>query len=156
MLRKTMMALMATIAVGALAPDSALARGGFGGFGGGHGGFGGFHGGGGGWHGGGIAAFRGAPMGGGGVGFRHVGMVGGPHFGPGFHRGFGRRAFIGGALVGAAYAAPYGYYGDYYPYDAYPDYGYYDSGYVEGGCAIVQQPVRTPYGWQYRNVQICQ
>ena len=120
MLRKTMMALLATAALIALAPQSAFARGG-------HGGFGGFHGGGGGWHGGGVAAFRGAPIGGG-VAFRQAAVVGGPHvvggFHPGFHPGFRRGAFIAGAVAGAAYAAPYGYgyYDNYDPYYAtYPD-----------------------------------
>src|SRR5262249_28266964 len=106
---------------------------------------------------------------GGGVAFRQAAFVGGPHvvggFHPGFHPGFRRRAFIAGAVVGAAYAAPYGYYDDSYAYYGYPqgyydqgyyDQGYYNNGYVEGGCAIVRQPVQTPYGWQYRNVQICQ
>jgi hypothetical protein len=157
MLRKTMVALLATAALAALAPGSALARGGGGhGFGGGGfhgGGFGGFHGGGGGWHGGGVAAFHSAPMGGN-VAFHHVGMVGGPHFVPGFHPGFRRHVFIGGAAV----VGPYGYYDDSYPYDAaYPDDSYYDGGYVETtSCALVRQRVLTHYGWRYRTVQICQ
>jgi hypothetical protein len=168
MLRKMMMAPLAAVALGALAPSEALARGGFGG---GHGGMGGFHGGGfGGFHGGGVAAFRGAPMGGGvaafrgapmgGAGFRHAAFIGGPRFvggvHPGFHPGFRRRAFFAGAVAGALYAAPYGYgyYDGYDPYYAYQDQGYYDGGY--SGCALVQQPVRTPYGWQYQTVQVCQ
>ncbi len=58
MLRKMMIALFASASVAMLAPDAALARGGFGGGGGGfHGGGGGF---GGGFHGGG---FRGGGMG---------------------------------------------------------------------------------------------
>jgi hypothetical protein len=168
MLRKTMMALMATIAVGALAPESALARGGFGG---GHGGFSGFHGGGGGWHGGGVAAFRGAPIGGGGVAFRQAGVVGGPRFvggvHPGFHPGFRRRAFIAGAIAGAAYAPyGYGYYDGYDPYYAYPDQVYsnqlypnqvyYDGGYVEPSCTVTRERVLTRYGWRYRTVQVCE
>jgi hypothetical protein len=157
MLRRMMIALMATVALGVLAPEAASARGGgFGGghgFGGGgfHGGFGGggFHGGGGGWHGG-VAAFHGAPMGGG-VGFHQVG-IGGPHFVGGFHPGFHRRVFIAGAGF-----APYGYDDGYYPYYGYPAQGYYDDGYVEeSSCSIVRQPVRTPYGLRYRTVQICQ
>jgi hypothetical protein len=94
-----MIALMATVALGVLAPEVASARGG--GFGGGHGGgghlggFSGFHGGGiGGWHGG-VAAFHAAPMGG--VAAFH----GGPHFvvglHPAFHHGFRRHFFIAGA-----------------------------------------------------------
>ena len=160
MLRKMMMALTATVALGVLAPDAASARGGFGG--GGHGGFGGggFHGGGfsglhgggfGGGHGG-VAAFHGAPMGG--VATFH----GGPHFAggfhPGFHHGFHRHFFIaGGGYV------PYGYYDDYYPYDVYPDQVYYDDGggYVEqGSCMIVHHRVHTRHGWRYRSVRVCQ
>ena len=153
MLRKTMMACLAAAALIALAPHSALARGGFGGFGG-HGGFGGFHGGGG-WHGGGIAAFHGAPMGGG-VAFRQAAVVGAPHmvggFHPGFHPGFRRHAFIAGAV----YAAPYGYYDGYDPYYAYPDQVYYDGGYVEPGCTVTRERVLTRYGWRYRTVQVCE
>jgi len=161
MLRKMMIALMATVALGVLAPDAASARGGGGG--GGHGGGfggGGFHGGGfggGGFHGGGgfggfhggVAAFHGAPMGG--VGAFH----GGPHFvggfHPGFHPGFRRHSFIaGGGYV------PYGY-DDYYADYGYPDQVYYDGGDVEeNSCALVRQRVHTPYGWRYRTVQVCQ
>jgi hypothetical protein len=161
MLRKIMIALMATVALGVLAPDAASARGGGGG--GGHGGGfggGGFHGGGfggGGFHGGGgfggfhggVAAFHGAPMGG--VAAFH----GGPHFvggfHPGFHPGFRRHFFIaGGGYV------PYGY-DDYYADYGYPDQVYYDGGDVEeNSCALVRQRVHTPYGWRYRTVQVCQ
>ena len=56
----------------------------------------------------------------------------------------------------AAYAAPYGYYDAYDPYYGYADDAYYDGGYVGTSCALVQQPVQTPYGWQYQTVQICQ
>jgi hypothetical protein len=162
MLRKMMIALMATVALGVLTPDAASARGGGGGgghgggFGGGgfHGGGfggGGFHGGGGfgGFHGGGVAAFHGAPMGG--VAAFH----GGPHFvggfHPGFHPGFRRHFFIaGGGYV------PYGY-DDYYADYGYPDQVYYDGGDVEeNSCALVRQRVHTPYGWRYRTVQVCQ
>jgi hypothetical protein len=162
MLRKMMIALMATVALGVLTPDAASARGGGGG--GGHGGGfggcgfhgggfggGGFHGGGGfgGFHGGGVAAFHGAPMGG--VAAFH----GGPHFvggfHPGFHPGFRRHFFIaGGGYV------PYGY-DDYYADYGYPDQVYYDGGDVEeNSCALVRQRVHTPYGWRYRTVQVCQ
>jgi hypothetical protein len=130
MLRKMMIALMATVALGVVAPEAASARGGFGG---GHAGFGGFHGGGGGWHGGGI-------------GFHHGG-IGGPHFVGGFHPGFHRRVFIAGA--------GYGYYDDY-PYDAYPDQVYDDGGYVEeSSCSLVRQRVHTRHGWRTRAVQVC-
>jgi hypothetical protein len=165
MLRKMMIALMATVALGVLAPDAASARGGGGGgghgggggFGGGGfhgGGFGGFHGGGGfgGFHGG-VATFHGAAMGG--VAAFH----GGPHFvggfHPGFHPGFRRHIFIaGGGYV------PYGYYDDYYSDYGYPDQVYYDDG---GGyavepssCMIVHHRVHTSHGWRYRTVQVCQ
>jgi len=131
MLRKTMMALLATAALIALAPQSAFARGG-------HGGFGAFHGGGGGWHGGGVAAFRGAPIGGG-VAFRQAAVVGGPHvvggFHPGFHPGFRRGAFIAGAVAGAAYAAPYGY-GYYDNYDGPIGIGAMGGGVGNGSFGI--------------------
>ena len=61
MLRKMMIALFACASVAVLAPDAALARGGFGG-------------GGGGFHGGGGGGFRGGGMGMGGGGFRSGGM----------------------------------------------------------------------------------
>lgn len=158
MLRKMMIALMATVALGMLAPDAASARGGgfggggHGGFGGGGfhgGGFGGFHGGGiGGFHGG-VAAFHGAPMGG--VAAFH----GGPHFVGGFHPGFRRHFFFaGGGYV------PYGYYDDYYSDYGYPDQVYYDGGgyAVEpsSSCIIVHHRVHTRHGWRYRTVQECQ
>jgi hypothetical protein len=152
MLRKMMIALLATAAFGVLAPEAAQARGGFGGHGGGgfggHGGFGG----GGGWHGGGgggFAAFHGVP--GGGYAF-HPGMVGGgPRFGPGFRH----HVFIGGAgFVGPYYDSGYdGYYG----YGSYPDDAYYDGGYVETTtCYLVRRHVMTRYGWRWGTVQICQ
>ena len=134
MLRKMMIALMATVALGLIVPGAASARGGGGGFHGG--GFGGFHGGGfGGFHGG--------------------GFHGGPHFAGGFHHGFGRHVFIaGGGYV------PYGYYDDgYYSDYGYPDQVYYDDGggYVEeGSCIIVHHRVHTRHGWRYRTVQDCQ
>jgi hypothetical protein len=161
MLRKIMIALMATVALGVLAPDAASARGGGGG--GGHGGGfggGGFHGGGfggGGFHGGGgfggfhggVAAFHGAPMGG--VAAFH----GGPHFVGGFHHGFHpgfRRHFF---IAGGGYV-PYGY-DDYYADYGYPDQVYYNGGDVEeNSCALARQRVHTPYGWRYRTVQVCQ
>lgn len=149
MLRKMMIALMATVALGALAPDAASARGG--GFGGaGHGGFGG-----GGFHGGGFAGFHGGGFGGwhGGVAAFH----GAPHFAgvfhPTFHHGFHRHFFVaGGGYV------PYDYYDDYYPYDVYPDQVYDDDGgYVEqGSCMIVHHRVHTRHGWRYRTIQVCQ
>jgi hypothetical protein len=164
-----MIALLATAAL--LAPGCASARGfggggggfhGGGGFGGFHGGggFGGWHGGGGGWHGGSVAAFRGAPMGGN-VAFHHVGMVGGPHFVPGFRPGFRRHVFIGGVgfVGGYYYGDDYPYYGyadQGYPDQVYPDQGYYEGGYVDTGCALVRQRVLTPYGWTIRTVQLCQ
>ena len=60
---------------------------------------------------------------------------GGGHHGGGFRGGgFGGFGFgIGG------YGYPYGY------------GGYYD----DGGCYLVRQRVRTPYGWRLRRVQVC-
>jgi hypothetical protein len=154
MLRKMMIALMATAALGVLAPEAASARGG--GFGGGHGGFGG-----GGFHGGGFGGFHGG--GGfhaGGFGGFHGGVAGfhgGPHFVGGFHPGFRRHFFIaGGGYV------PYGYYDDDYYSDygyGYPDQVYYNDGggYVEqNSCITVHHRVRTRHGWGYRTVQECQ
>ena len=72
MLRKIMIALFACASVAMLAPDAALARGGFGG--------GGFHGGGGGFRGGGMGmgggGFRGGGIGMGGAGFRAAAIGG--------------------------------------------------------------------------------
>jgi hypothetical protein len=158
MLRKMMIALFAVASVAMLAPGAALARGGGGGGHGGGGG-GGFHGGGGGFHGGfGGGGFRSGVVGGGG-GFRAAAIGGGvgrsvvvggvrnPAFAAGaFHRGFPhRRAFVFGAFAG-----PYAYYDDYYPYYAYDD-SYYD----DGGCYIVRQRIHTRYGWRVRPVQVC-
>jgi hypothetical protein len=151
MLRKMMIALMATVALGVFAPGSASARGG--GFGGGHGGFGG-----GGFHGGGFGGFHGGGFHGGGFGGWHGGVAGfhggGPHFVGGFHPGFHRHFFI----AGAGYV-PYGYYDDTYPYYDYPDQVYYDDGggYVEqSSCTLVHHRVHTRHGWRYRTVQVCQ
>ena len=154
MLRKVTIALLATAALGMLAPDVASARGGGGGggFGGGHGvggfaGGGGFHGaaiGGGGFRGAAISggAFRGASIGGGtfraaaisgATGFRTAaitpGMAGRAAFwGSGFRGGFHHHGFhrrFFPVFVGAG-LGDYGYYDDYYPYDS----GYYDYPYV--------------------------
>ncbi|WP_292609965.1 hypothetical protein [Nitrobacter sp. 62-13] len=100
MLRKTMIALLAALALGLVAPTAASARGGFGGF---HGG--GFHGGGfhGGFHGG---------------GFGHHGFYG---------RGLGWGLGLGFAAPYAYYGwgYPYGYYGYPYGYSSYYDDGCY-------------------------------
>ena len=65
----------------------------------------------------------------------HGGWHGGGGHGGGFRGGgFGGFGFgIGG------YGYPYG------------DGGYYD----DGGCYLVRQRVRTPYGWRLRRVQVC-
>jgi hypothetical protein len=170
-----MIALFAIASVAVLAPDAALARGGFGGGGGFHGGGGGggFHGGGfgGGFHGGGIGmgggGFRAAAIGGG--GFRSAAIGGGAFrsgsfagngFRGGFHPGFRHRGFpIAAAAIGfgLGYGA-YGYYGDDYGYSDpyYANYGYDDGDYgYGGGCYIAQQRVLTPYGWRLRQVQVC-
>jgi hypothetical protein len=56
------------------------------------------------------------------------------------------------AAFGVGYGG-YGYYDDYYGYD---DAYYYGDGYYgDGGCYIVRQSVRTPYGWRIRPVQVC-
>jgi hypothetical protein len=166
MLRKTMIALLATAAAATFAPGMASARG-FGGGGGGgfHGGGGfggGFHspaiGGGGGFRGtmGSVGGFRSAPVSNSALNANALarGPVGGgnvaahgfrPGFGRGFHhgRGFGIGAF--GAGLGYGYYDPYAYYGD--DYDSY--YG------DDGGCYVVRQRVHTRYGWRVRPVQVC-
>jgi hypothetical protein len=145
MLRKTVLALLAAVTIGAVGlatATDASARGGFGG--------GGFHGGG--FHGGGF----------GGGGFRG-GFAGGGFRGGGFHRGGFRGAALGVGLglglagAYAAYGYPYGYGYGYDPYYA----GYYDDGYgyagygYGGGCYIVRQRVWGPYGPAFRRVQVC-
>jgi hypothetical protein len=177
MLRKMMVALFA------LVPDVASARGGFGG--GGFRGGGGFHGGG--FRGGGIgmggAGFRAAAIGPGfragpAVGFRAAGPVGfrggtfaansfrGGYYRPGFrHRGYPYvAAAIGAGLAyGATYPYGYGgyyddsYYGNGYYATSYPyGDGYYDDYYYgTGGCVVLRKRVLTPYGWMLRPVQVC-
>jgi hypothetical protein len=160
MFRKTMIALVAATFAGALmASTAADARGG-GGHGGGFGGGGmrggGFGGGGmraggfgGGMRAGGFSSFRGGPVG---VrsGFIARGPVGG---GPRFvGSGIGRAAFVGSRfnrfghrrfLVGAPFIGA-GFYAGY-------PYGY---GYGYDDC-LVRQPVWTPWGYQYRLVNVC-
>jgi hypothetical protein len=164
MLRKTMIALLATAAAAAFAPGMASARGfgggGGGGFHGGFGGGGGFHsgaiGGGGGFRGamGSVGGFRSAPVGNSALNANALarGPIGNgnvvahgfhPGFGHGFHHG--RGFVIGGAGLGYGYYDPYAYYGD--DYDSY--YG------DDGGCYVVQQRVHTRYGWRIRPVQVC-
>jgi hypothetical protein len=65
---------------------------------------------------------------------------------------------IGGAIIGGALAAPYGY-GPGYGYYG-PGYGYYGGpAYVAddyyGGCAWQRQRFWDGYGWRVRNVRIC-
>ncbi|WP_438278190.1 hypothetical protein [Nitrobacter sp.] len=130
-MRKTMIALLAALALGLVAPTTAVARGGFGGFHGGgfHGGFHGFHGG----------------------GFRGGGFHGGFHGGGFGHRGFYRRGFGWG--LGLGFAAPFGYYGWGYPYDYYGyPYGY--SSYYDD-CYLTRRRVHTRHGWRWRRVEVC-
>jgi len=148
MLHKTMIGLFAAAAVAMLAPDTASARGGFGG---GHGG--GFHGGG----------FRGGGIGMGGGGFRAAalpvaGFRGGSFavnsFRGGIHPGFRHHHRFPIAAAAIGFGLGYGAY-DYgygYPYYAGYDDGYY---YGDGGCYVVQQRVLTSYGWRVRPVQVC-
>ena len=76
-------------------------------------------------------------------------------------RGFGAglaAGVIGGAIVGGALAAPYGYGPGYY-YG--PGYGYYGGGpaYVAddyyGGCYWQRQRFWDGYGWRVRRVRVC-
>jgi len=120
MLRYSMWATVAALAVWVATPDLASARAGHGG--GGHGGGG--HGGGG--HGGG---------GHGGGGFHSGGFHGGGFHDGGFKRGFNRGGFYGG--YGGFYGLGYGYgypyyggYGGYYGGYDYPSTVYYNDTYV--------------------------
>jgi hypothetical protein len=156
MLRKSMVALLGMAAVALLAPDTATARGGFGGY-------------------------RAAAVGG---GYRVAGMRTGTFasnawrsgFYPGY-RPWRRFPVAAAAVVGAglAYGAyPYssgyydagyydnayysGYYGNAYypPYDTEGNYVYNSGGYYgDGSCYIVQRRIPTPYGWVLRPVQAC-
>jgi hypothetical protein len=73
-------------------------------------------------------------------------------------RGFGAglaAGVIGGAIVGGALAAPYGYYGPGYGYYG-PGYGYGGPAYVaDGGCVWQRQRFWDGYGWRVRRVQVC-
>ena len=75
---------------------------------------------------------------------------GGGHGGGGFHGGgFHGGAFHGGGFRGGGFrGAGFGFYGGGYPY-------YADNGYYDGGCYLIRQPVRTPYGVRFRRVQVC-
>jgi hypothetical protein len=74
-------------------------------------------------------------------------------FGPGLAAGV-----IGGAIVGGALAAPYGYYG-YGPGYYGPGYGYGGPAYVAddyyGGCVWQRQRFWDGYGWRVRRVRVC-
>ena len=175
MLRKSMVALLAMAAAALLAPDTASARGGFGG---------GYRGGG--FAGGGFRAagigmgnpgFRAAAIGG---GYRVAGMRTGTFAGNAWRGGFypGYRpwrrfpvaaaAVVGAGLAYGAYPYGYGYYDDAYygnayynnayypPYDYEGNYVYNTGGYYgDGGCYIIQRRIPTPYGWVLRPVQVC-
>ena len=173
MLRKTIITVFALASIGILAPDTASARGGFGG--GGFRGGGGFSGGG--FRGGGIgmggAGFRAAAIGGGGLravgpaGFRGGTFASNSFRAAAFHPGFRhhrRFPFVAAAIgAGFAYGAyPYGYYDDaYYGYPSYATAypygdGYYDDYYYgTSNCYILRKRVLTPYGWALRPVQVC-
>jgi hypothetical protein len=66
---------------------------------------------------------------------------------------------LGGAIVGGALAAPYGYYGHGYGYYG-PGYGYgggpaYVADDYYGGCVWQRQRFWDGYGWRIRRVRIC-
>ena len=166
MLRKTMIALLATASLAMLAPEAAMARGPGGGGMGGHG-MGG-HGMSMGGHGMSMGGMRGGSFNaaaiGGGSGIRSAAVT--PNVGgnPGFSgrhdhdghgwRGHGYGGFGAGLALGGLYGA-YAAYGDPY-YDGYYDNSYYDNSYSnDGGCYIVRQRVHTRYGWRVRPVQVC-
>jgi hypothetical protein len=171
MLRQSMIALCAMAAIALLAPQEALARGGFRA----GGGFGGFHAGGYRAAGIGMGGYRAASIGG---GYRAAAIRTGTFannawrtgFYPG-HRPWRRFPLAAAAVVGAglAYGAyPYGYYDDgyygnaYYDSAYYPPYDYdgnyvYNSGgyYGDGSCYVIQRRMPTPYVWVLRPVQVC-
>ena len=173
MLRKSMVALLAIGAAALLVPDTASARGGFGGFRAGGTGVG-------------NPGFRAAAIGG---GYRVAGMRTGTFASNAWRTGFypGYRpwrrfpvaaaAVVGTGLAYGTYSNGYGYYGGYYsngyygdayygngyygnayypPYDTEGNYVYNSGGYYgDGGCTIVQRRMPTPYGWVLRPVQVC-
>jgi hypothetical protein len=153
MLRKSMVALLAIAAAALLAADSASARGGYRGSGGFRAGIG-------------MGGYRVAAM--------RTGTFANNAWRTGFYPGYRpwRRFPVAAAAVvgaGLAYGAyPYGYYdGGYYnagyygngyypPYDNEGNYVYNAGGYYgDGGCAIIQRRIPTPYGWVLRPVQVC-
>jgi hypothetical protein len=72
--------------------------------------------------------------------------------GPGW--GWGVGAVGLGIGLGLAATAPwggYGYYGNPYGYG----YPYYPTDYVYGACYPVTQQIWTPWGWRWRQVQVC-
>ena len=178
MLRKSIVALLTISAAALLAPEAASARGGFGG--GGFKGGGGYHGGG--FRAGGIAmgnpGFRAAAVGG---GYRaaavRTGTFANNAWRTGFYPGYrpwrrfpvaAAAAVVGAGLAYGAYPYGNGYYDDayygngYYGNAYYPPYDYdgnyvYNAGgyYGDGGCAIIQRRIPTPYGWVLRPVQVC-
>jgi hypothetical protein len=75
-------------------------------------------------------------------------------WGPGIGLGLLGGAIIGGAIASSPYYGP-GYYGPG------PGYGYYGGpGYVDGGpygpCYWQRQRFWDGYGWQVRNVRVCE
>jgi hypothetical protein len=75
----------------------------------------------------------------GGGGFHGGGFHGG------FHRGYG--GFGPGFALGLGVGYPYYYGGGYYPYTTYSD--------EDDGCYVLHRRVRTPGGWGYRRVVVC-
>jgi len=80
-------------------------------------------------------------------GFHGGGFHGGGFHGGGFHGGGFHGGGYGGVGLGLGLGLGYGAFG--WPYYAYNDY------YDYGGCYIVREPVRTPYGVRIRPVQVC-
>ena len=162
MLRKSMVGLLAIAAAALLAPDTASARGGFGGYRGGA-----FH----------AGGYRAAAIGG---SYRAVavrtGTLASNAWRTGFYPGYrpwrrfpvAAAAAVGAGLAYGAYSNGYGYYDDAYygnayygnayypPYDTEGNYVYNSGGYYgDGSCYIVQRRIPTPYGWVLRPVQVC-
>jgi len=176
MLRKSMVALLAIAAAALLAPDTASARGGFGGYrGGGY--AGGFRA-----AGVGIGGYRAAAIGGGyRVAAVRTGTFANNAWRTGFYPGYrpwrrfpvAAAAAVGAGLAYGAYSYSDGYYDDAYygngyygngyygnayypPYDTEGNYVYNTGGYYgDGSCYIVQRRIPTPYGWVLRPVQVC-
>lgn len=140
MWRKVVIAVLATMALGLLAPQGAFADDGYR-----------------------AGGDRAAAIGASRAEYRHrAAAVGGRAYRPAYRpwRRFpvAPVAVATAAGAGIAYSAyRYGY-GNYYAngYGYYPPYGYVGAGDAGfGGCAIIHRPVPTAEGWVMQPIQVC-